>query len=72
MGVDHDLVLLPPFMLVDPAFPLGSDECVGELDPTDMERECVLPAPAGSSDSPTNIDSITESIASLRLRANEA
>jgi hypothetical protein len=37
-----------------------------------MKGECVLPAPARSSDSPTNIDSITESIASLRLCANEA
>jgi hypothetical protein len=37
MGVDHDLVLLPPSMLVDPTFPLGSNECIRELDPASTE-----------------------------------
>jgi hypothetical protein len=44
-GVDHDLVLLPPSVLVDPACPPGSDERVGDLDPVGTEEECVLPPP---------------------------
>jgi hypothetical protein len=72
MGVDHDLVLLPPSMLVDLASSPGSDEHDGDLDPTDAEGECVPPSPAESPDSLANIDSITESMAGLCLHANEA
>jgi hypothetical protein len=72
MGVDHDLVLLPPSMSVDRASVLGSDECVGDLDPIDMEGECTLPSPAKSLGSPTNVDSISESMVGLCLHANEA
>jgi hypothetical protein len=72
MGVDHDLVLLPPSMLVDPASPPGSDERVGDLHPASMEGECVLPTPTESSDSPADIDSVTKLIVGLRLHAIEA
>jgi hypothetical protein len=72
MGVDHDLVLLPPFVPVDPASPLGSDERIGDLDPAGMKGECVPPTPIGSSDSPADVDSVIESMAGLHLYANEA
>jgi hypothetical protein len=70
--VDHDLVLLPPFMLVDRASCLGFDERIGDLDPTDMEEEFVLPSPTKSLSSPTNIDSISKSMVGLCLHANKA
>jgi hypothetical protein len=44
MGVDHDLVLVSPFVPVDWASFLGSNEHVGDLDPTSVEGECVLPS----------------------------
>jgi hypothetical protein len=71
-GVDHDLILLPPSMLVHPASPPGSDERVGDLDPAGTEGEYVPPTPTKSSDSPADIDSVTKLIAGLRLHANEA
>jgi hypothetical protein len=71
-GVDHDLVLLPPSMSVDPASPLGSDERVGDLDPFGTEGECVPPTPTESFDSPADVDSITKLIAGLGLHAIEA
>jgi hypothetical protein len=71
-GVDHDLVLLPPSVPVDPISPLGSDERVEKLDPADTEGECALPSPAGSPDSLADIDSVIESLAGLCLHANEA
>jgi hypothetical protein len=70
--VDHDLVLLPPSVPVDPASAPGSDERVGELDPTGTEGEYALPSPAESPDSPVDVDSITESMVGLCLHANEA
>jgi hypothetical protein len=69
--VDHDLVLLPPSVPVDSASPSGSNKCVRDLDPTGVE-ECVLPSPAKSPGSPSNIDSITELMVGLCLYANEA
>jgi hypothetical protein len=72
MGVDHDLVLLPPSMLVNLASSLGSDEHDGDLDPTGAEGECVPPSPAEPPDSLANIESITELMAGLCLHANEA
>jgi hypothetical protein len=71
-GVDHDLVLLPPFVPVNPASPSGCDERVRELDPTGTEGEYALPSPAGSPNSPADIDSITKSMAGLCLHASEA
>jgi hypothetical protein len=71
-GVDHDMLLLPPSVPVDSASPSSSDECIGDLDPTGMERECVPPSPTESPDSPANVNSIFESMASLCLHANEA
>jgi hypothetical protein len=71
-GVDHDLVLLPPSVSIDRASFPGSDEHVGYLDPTGMEGKCVLSSPAESLGSPTNVDSISESMAGLCLHANEA
>jgi hypothetical protein len=70
-GVDHDMILLSPSMPVDPASPLGSDERIRDLDPVCTEEECVLPPPAGSPNSPADIDSITESMVGLCLHANE-
>jgi hypothetical protein len=71
-GVDHDLVLLPPSVPVDPASPSGSDERVGDLDPIGLEKEHVLSSPDESPDSPTDIDPIIKSMAGLCLHANEA
>jgi hypothetical protein len=71
-GVDHDLVLLPPYMPINLVSPPGSDERVRDLDPTGMEGECALPSPDESLGSPTNISSISESMAGLCLHANEA
>jgi hypothetical protein len=76
MEVDHDLVLLSPSvsapsMPVDLASPPGSDERVRDLDPDGTEEECILPTPTGSSDSPADVDSVTKSMASLRLHADE-
>jgi hypothetical protein len=71
-GVDHDLVLLPPSVSVDLASPSVFGKCVGDLDSTSVEGECVLLSPAESPDSPTNVDSIAESMAGLCLQANEA
>jgi hypothetical protein len=59
MGVDHDLVLLPHSVPVDPASPSGFEECV-------------RPSPAESPDSPVDVDSITELMAGLCLHAREA
>jgi hypothetical protein len=72
MGVDHNLVLLSPSMLVDRASFSGSDEHVRDLDPTGVEGECLLPSPAESHGSPTNVDSIFESMVGLCVHANEA
>jgi hypothetical protein len=70
--VDHDLVLLPPFMSVNLVSSLGSDERIGDLDSTDVEGEGVLSSLADSPDSPANVDSIIRLMASLCLHANEA
>jgi hypothetical protein len=72
MGVDHNLVLLPPFVSVNLVSSPSSDERIGDLDSTDVEGEGVLSSPAESPDSPANVDSITGSMASLCLHANEA
>jgi hypothetical protein len=72
MGVDHDLVLLPPSMLVDRVSDPGSDVRVKDLDPTDVEGECGLSSPTKSPDSPASISSINELMAGLGLHANEA
>jgi hypothetical protein len=72
MGVDHDLVLLPPSMPDYPTSPLGYDQRVGELDPADTEWECTLPSPARSPNSPADVDSVIESMVGLCLHANEA
>jgi hypothetical protein len=37
MGVDHDLLLLPPSVLMDPTSPPGSVVRIGELDFTSIE-----------------------------------
>jgi hypothetical protein len=71
MGVDYDLVLLLPSVPVDPASPPGFNECVRDLDPADMEGECVLPTPTRSSNSPADVDSVTELMVGLRLYANK-
>jgi hypothetical protein len=71
MGVDHDLVPLPPSVLVDHVSLPGSDERVKDLDSTGAE-ECASPSPAESHGSPANINSISESMVGLRLHANEA
>jgi hypothetical protein len=62
MGVDHDMVQLPPSMSIDHATLLGSDELVEDLNPIGVE----------SLGSPTNIDSIFELMVGLCLHANEA
>jgi hypothetical protein len=72
MGVDHNLVLLPPSVLVDHASLLGSDERVGDLDPTGVEGECAPPFPTKILGSPADIDSISESMVGICLYANEA
>jgi hypothetical protein len=72
MGVDHDLVPLPPSVLVDLASLLGSDKRVKDLGPTDVEEECASPSLVESLGSPTNVDSISESMDGLCLHANEA
>jgi hypothetical protein len=59
-------------MSIDLSSPSGFDERVGDLDPTSMDGECVLPSPAKSPDSLANVDSIAESMAGLCLHANEA
>jgi hypothetical protein len=71
MGVDHDLVLLPPSMMVDSASPSGFNKRVRDLDPTGVE-ECVLPSLTESPSSPSNVDSVTELVVGLYLYANEA
>jgi hypothetical protein len=71
MGVDHDLVLLPPSVPVDHASLPGSDEHAGDLDPTGVERECAPPSPAETLGSPTDVDSISESMVGLCLYAYE-
>jgi hypothetical protein len=72
MGVNHDLVLLPPSMLVDQACLLGSNKHVEDLDPTGAEGECALPSPIESLGSPANVDSIFESMIGFCLHADEA
>jgi hypothetical protein len=72
MGVDHDLVLLPPSVLVDHVSLPGSDERARDLDPTDAEGECAPPSPAESLGSPANVDSISELMVGLCLYADEA
>jgi hypothetical protein len=42
------------------------------LDPTGVEGDCVLPSPAESLSSPTNVDSISESMVGFCLHANKA
>jgi hypothetical protein len=71
-GVDHDLVLLPPSMPNNLASSLGSDEHIRNLDSTGVEGEGVLSSPVESLDSPSNVDSITRSMAGLCLHANKA
>jgi hypothetical protein len=58
MGIDHDLVLLPLSMLVDPI--AGTEE---ELIP--------LP-PSGSTNPPSDVDSVIESMGGLHLHTTEA
>jgi hypothetical protein len=70
-GEDHDLVLFPPSVSDDLASPSGFNEHVGDLDPTGVE-ECVLPFLAKSPNSPSKVDSVTESMVGLCLYANEA
>jgi hypothetical protein len=73
MGVDYDLVLLPPSVPDDSASSSSSTDNVSDLDSDGTEEgECVLPPLAGSFDPPTDIDSITESMAGSSLHANEA
>jgi hypothetical protein len=72
MGVDHDLVQLPPFVPIDHASLLGSDERVGDLDPIGVEGESTPPPPAESLGTPTNVDSIFKSMVGLCLHSNEA
>jgi hypothetical protein len=58
IGVDHDLVLLPPYVPVDRV--------------AGMEEK-LIPLPlSGSADPPSDVDSITESMGSLHLHATEA
>jgi hypothetical protein len=71
MGVDHNMVLLPPSVTVNPVSPLGSNECVREPNLAGKEGECILPTPTGSFGSPTDVESIIELMASLCLHANE-
>jgi hypothetical protein len=56
-GVDHDLVLLPPSVPVDHV--AGTEEMI------------LLPL-SGPAESPSNVDSITESMGSLHLHATKA
>jgi hypothetical protein len=56
-GVDHDLVLLPPFVPVDYV--------------VDTKELIPLP-PFGSVDPPFDVDSVTETMGSLHLHATEA
>jgi hypothetical protein len=72
MGVDHDLVLVPRSVPIDPMTPSGFDKRVRDRDPTSTEGECVRPSPTESPDSPADVDSITESMAGLCLHAREA
>jgi hypothetical protein len=58
MGLDHDLVLLPPSVLVDHV--------------TGTEEELIPLPPSGSVNPPSDIDSVTESMRSLHLHATEA
>jgi hypothetical protein len=62
MGVDHNLVPLPPSVPVDLASLPGSNKRVRDLDPTGTEGECALPSLVESLGSPTNVDSIFESM----------
>jgi hypothetical protein len=71
MGMDHDLVLLPPSVLVNLVSPSGSNEHVEDLDPTGIVGECILPSPTELLDSPANINSIIGLIVGLCLHANE-
>jgi hypothetical protein len=57
MGVDHDLVLLPPSILVDHV--------------AGTEEELILLPPYGSADPPSNVYSVTKLMGSLHLHATE-
>jgi hypothetical protein len=72
MGVDHDLVPLPPSVPVNLASLPGFDKHVRDLGPTGAEGECASPSPVESLGSPTNVDSISELMDGLCLHANEA
>jgi hypothetical protein len=56
IGVDHDLVQLPPSVLIDHASLLSFNKHVGDLDPTSVEGECASPSPVESLSSPANIE----------------
>jgi hypothetical protein len=72
MGVDHDLIQLPPSVSIDHVSLLGSDERVEDLDPTSVEGESAPPSPVESLDSPANVDSISKLMVGLCLHADEA
>jgi hypothetical protein len=72
MGVDHDLVQLPPSVPIHHASLLGFDECVGDLDPISVEGESASPSSVESLGTPANVNSISESMGGLCLHANEA
>jgi hypothetical protein len=59
-------------MPVDPTAPPGSDKRVGDLDPANTEGGVHLATPTRSFDSPANVNSVIESMAGLRLHADEA
>jgi hypothetical protein len=70
--VDHNLVLLPPSVSDDSTSPSGSDERVRDLDSTGVEGECIMSSPTESLDSPSDVNSVTESMVGLCLHSNEA
>jgi hypothetical protein len=72
MGVDHDLVQLPPSVPIHHVSLPGSDECIEDLDPIGVEGESTSPSPVESLDTPANVNSISESMGGLCLHANEA
>jgi hypothetical protein len=59
-------------MSIHHAFLLGPDECIGGLNLIDMEKEGAPSSPTVPPDLLLNIDSISESMGSLCLHANEA
>jgi hypothetical protein len=57
-GIDHDLILLPPSMPIDPI--------------ASTEEELIPLPPSESADPPSNVDSVTESMGGLHLHTTEA